>query len=275
MSSTNFRKVFTTCLAALVLACSWFVPADQAAREQVTSGLQRALVVFASARALGAVLSVVQNTQLDAKPLGFGVSVAPGQALQPMNELVKHFAAVMLVASVSFGIQLLLLDIGMHWLASALLSMAVLVALAVQWRGHAAFQKALRPVLVILLMVRFAVPLIALGNGAIYDTFMERGYRADLAAIEQSSKSALGKSAQLPAADEGMLDRLKRWSHVADMRAALEAMMTMAADWSRTIVQLISLFVLQTVLLPIAFLWAIWRLARLAAVLALPTAPVR
>lgn len=58
-------------------------------------------------------------------------------------------------------------------------------------------------------MVRFAVPLIALANGAIYDTFMERGYRADLAAIEPSSKSARGKSAQPPAADEGMVDRLR------------------------------------------------------------------
>lgn len=133
----------------LVLACSWWIPADPAARQQVTWGLQRALVVFASARVLGAVLSVVQNTHLDAKPLGSGVSVAPAQALEPMNELVEHFATVMLVASVSFGMQLLLLDIGMHWLASALLSVAVLVALAFQWRGNVVAQRALRPVLMI------------------------------------------------------------------------------------------------------------------------------
>jgi hypothetical protein len=43
---------------------------------------------------------------------GIGVGTAPGQVLQPINELVDQFATAMLAASVAFGVQRVLLDVG-------------------------------------------------------------------------------------------------------------------------------------------------------------------
>ena len=96
----------------VVLLGAWAAPLGEPARASVDAGLKRALVAFAAARTLGAVVSVAQGTQVDIKPGGVGVGTAPGQVLQPVNELVDHFATAMLAASVAFGVQRVLLDIG-------------------------------------------------------------------------------------------------------------------------------------------------------------------
>ncbi|MGO4393251.1 hypothetical protein AB4Z46_18015 [Variovorax sp. M-6] len=264
MHASKLRRALLVLLAAAVVIGSWWVPADRAAREQVAGGLTRALTVFAAARALGAVISVAQGTQLDVKPVGVGVSFAPGQALQPLNEFVDQFATVMLIASVSFGIQLLLLEIGTHWAVSGLLCAAVLAAVYLNWRGRPRTVRWLRPALVLLLVMRFAVPMAALANGAVHRAFMEDGYRAELASIERSPAAVLDRTAgRSAAADEGLGARIRQWvPDLSDLRAGYEAIQKAAADWSRTIVNLISLFILQTVLLPVAFLWLAWRLAR-------------
>jgi hypothetical protein len=109
---------------ALALACavalSWLGPLETAANAQVDAGLKRALLSFASARALNAVISLAQGTELAFQPLGMGVTVSAGQVLDPVNDLVEQFANLMLAASVAFGVQKVLLAIGAHWLVSLL-----------------------------------------------------------------------------------------------------------------------------------------------------------
>lgn len=263
MHASKLRHALLVLLAAAVVIGSWWVPADRAAREQIAGGLTRSLAVFAAARALGAVISVAQGTQLDVKPVGVGVSFAPGQALQPLNAFIDQFATVMMVASVSFGIQLLLLEIGTHWVVSALLSAAVAAAALLSWRGRAGTVRWLRPALVLLLVIRFAVPMAALANGVLHRVFMEDGYRAELASIERSPAAVLGRNAGGSGADASLGARLRQWvPDLDDLKARYDAIQKAATDWSLTIVKLISLFILQTVLLPVVFVWLAWRLAR-------------
>src|SRR5690606_16603911 len=117
--------LFVLAMATIVL-CAWFLPLDTPASERVDAGLKRALASFATARALNAVISVAQGTELSAQPLGVGVNVAPGQVLDPVNDMVEQFSNLMLVASVSFGVQKVLIGIGGYWPVSALLTAAVL-----------------------------------------------------------------------------------------------------------------------------------------------------
>ena len=76
------QRAYLLLIAVLVFVGCWVAPIDAPARAQVNDGLKRALTTFAAARALGAVVSVAQGTQVDATPGGVGVSFAPGQALQ-------------------------------------------------------------------------------------------------------------------------------------------------------------------------------------------------
>ena len=56
------QRIALAALVAIMVACSWLTPLDSAANQQVDAGLKRALLSFATARALNAVISVVQGT---------------------------------------------------------------------------------------------------------------------------------------------------------------------------------------------------------------------
>ncbi|MCB1944024.1 MAG: hypothetical protein KDI53_18575, partial [Candidatus Accumulibacter sp.] len=84
--------------------------------------MKRALVSFATARALNAVISVAQGTEVSMQPAGMGVVLTPGQLLDPVNDLVEQFSHLMLAASVAFGVQKVLISIGAYWVISLLLT---------------------------------------------------------------------------------------------------------------------------------------------------------
>ena len=75
-------------LVLVVVALSWLRPLSDAADAYVDEGLKRSLISFASARALNGVISVLQGTQVAVSPLGFGVSLTVGEALDPINDLI-------------------------------------------------------------------------------------------------------------------------------------------------------------------------------------------
>src|SRR5512138_1985025 len=114
------RGVLAVVVAALI-ALAWIAPAENPAHEQVDAGLQRALVSFATARALNAVISLAQGTEVALHPAGFGINLSIGETLDPVNDLVERFAELMLVASVAFGVQKVLLTIGAHWIVTLFL----------------------------------------------------------------------------------------------------------------------------------------------------------
>ena len=258
----RFRATLIGLLATLTVAAAWLNPVTTHAREEIQDGFERSLTVFAAARALGAVVSIARGTQVAMQPAGVGVNLAPGEALQPLDQLVDQFANVMLVASVSFGIQLLLLEIGSHWIVSASLSAAVVAFVVLGWRGGAI--RWLRPTLIALLVLRFAVPLSAFASEAIYRTFMSDSYVKELASIKVSASKVTGGEAELPT-DENILSRLQRWKKsLPDLKANYEAILATASEWSRSIIKLIALFVVQTIVLPVVLLWLVVRMGQTA-----------
>src|SRR5438046_2560244 len=99
------RRVALLVGLAVVLVCTWWAPMDSPALAQVDAGLKRALVSFATARTINGAISVIQAAQVDIQPGGVGITLSPGQMLSPVNDLVKHFADLMLMASVAFAVQ--------------------------------------------------------------------------------------------------------------------------------------------------------------------------
>lgn len=276
------RQTLVAIALLALLACAWVAPMDAPAARQVDAGLKRALVSFASARALHGVLSVVQGTQFSAQPLGVGVSLSPGQLLAPVNELVKTFADFMLVASVAFGIMKVSLAMGGFWLVSAALTVTGVAWLWAHVRQHDAVLWLSR-LMVLLLMVRFAVPLVVLGTDVLWQQFLA----ADYTATQQAIAKAAGQAAQLNPANAGpsaaggsFLERARQWlSGVTDVKAQFEAIRGAAERVTEQIVQLIVIFLLQTMVIPVLLLWALhWGLragvAGLTPTLRRPIAPV-
>jgi hypothetical protein len=262
--STRGRSLLLVALL-LVLATAWLRPLDDPASVQVDAGLKRALASFAAARALNAVISVAQGTEVAVQPAGVGVTFTPGQVLDPINDLVEQFSTLMLGASVSFGIQRALLGAGAHWAVSLLLTAVALAWAAVRWRGRIP-PGWLTRMLVGLLLLRFAVPVVALASDQAFRLFLAQDYAAGQASIELSAEqfSSLSAPADPARPDEGVAERMKRWwSQTADVGKRFDEMKQVAARAVEHIVKLIVVFVMQTLVLPLLLMWALWRMSRL------------
>lgn len=263
----RIRRISLILGLAVALGCAWLAPLDASATRYVEAGLQRALVSFASARTLAAVIGVVQGTQVAVEPGGVGVILAPGRILEPINDLAEQFSLLMLAASVSFGIQLALIKFGAFWGISLLLTMVALAWVWTSWHRNSAHEWTTR-LLLALLLVRFAMPLIALGSEAAFQLFLQNDYTAGQAGIEQSSGQLAGiseRAADAPG-DESVSDKMKRWwSSGIDIKKRFAELKETAGHAIEHIIKLIVVFLLQTLVLPLLLLWLLIRLASLLA----------
>jgi hypothetical protein len=279
-------------LALALVALAWAGPLDRLAEDQAQAGLKRALATFAAARALNGVISVAQGTEVAVEPGGVGVTFAPGQVLDPVNDLIEQFSTLMLTASVSFGVQTALIAIGGYWMVSLLLTLVVLLWLlwpdggwpspaaasavaapgATAAAGTAALQERRRRpprllgrILVLLLLVRFAVPIASVGSDSAFRWFLTERYERSQAALTLSATEVdqLAAPEQPPPGSLG--ERVQRWwsdaSDAIDVSKRLEALKQAATRITEHVVELIVVFLLQTLIVPSLLLWALWKSA--------------
>ncbi|HZX22650.1 MAG TPA: hypothetical protein VFF18_03875 [Woeseiaceae bacterium] len=261
------RNLLLTVLAMLAVFAALSGTLDEVGNEQAQAAFKRALVTFAVARTLNGVISVAQGTEVAVEPAGVGVTFGVGQILDPINDLVEQFAGVMLVASTSLGIQNVLLGMTGWWGTTAALVAAVAVALAVIWwpseRARHWDGAAVR-LLLLLLFLRFAVPLLVLGTNAVFDTFLAAEQEAATLALEATREDIeeLNEQAAPPVPEsETMMGRLGAMLDESlesmNVKQRLDDLRLRVSNASEHIVNLIVIFVLQTILLPLAFLWII------------------
>lgn len=268
-------------LVALLLAIgTWFPVSQSVALEQSEKGLTRALASFAVARGLNAVISLAQGTELAIQPLGFGTVIAIGQLLDPVNDLVEQFSSVMLMASVAFGLQILLIKIGAHWLLSVMLTVVALAyAATALWRGGSPGW--LKQLLLILVIARFAVPLYAVVGEGVYQELLRDEYVAAQAGLRSGQESiprATGNqlSGDAVAADPAQVEKSRPWykvpsewkmpdfPKVPDLRK-IPHEIAQAADRSvKHVIDVIVLFALQTIVFPLVFFWLLLLAAKRA-----------
>jgi hypothetical protein len=258
----RIRRYALALFMLAAVACAWLAPLDAPAAGQVDAGLKRALISFASARALNAVISVAQGTELSVQPLGVGVTLTPGQLLDPVNDLIEKFSTLMLAASVAFGVQKALIAMGGWWAVSLALS-----AVALAWAWFCLRQRAipawLSRALLIMLMLRFAIPVVTLGSDLVWQKFLASDYQASQQGIDSTSTQAAKLAPPQAAQSQGMLDRMKGWlAENADVKARFEDLKQAAEQATEHIIRLIVVFLLQTLVIPLLLLWALYALAR-------------
>jgi len=261
--SVPFRS-FVAILMASLIACAWLAPLDLPATQHVDDGLKRALVSFATARALNAAISVAQGTEISVQPVGVGATFAPGQLLDPVNDLVERFSDLMLGASVLFGTQKVLIGIGGYWPVSLALTLVIL-AWAWQWLRRQPVAPWLSRLLVLLLMLRFAVPVVAIGSDWVWQKFLAEDYRVSQQAIDTAQVDAARQDPALPSepSSQGLIDKLRGWlSHNTDLKARFDELKQAVENATEHLIRLMVVFVLQTLVIPALMIWAMWTWTR-------------
>jgi len=240
---------------------------DQRAAADYEQLFQRAFVTFALARTINGVISVVQGTEIALQPAGVGVTLTPGEILDPVNDLVERFSWVMMGATISLGVQNVLLDISAWWVIQALVTLLAAWLLIRLWypgQESEVTRALLKRFFLLVLFVRFAVPVMLIANDLLYQQFLEERYQQSTEIITEAGKEleqlSEDANAENTGDDEaGMLSSITRaWSSTfdsIDLSGRLQRMQAQAAQVIEHIVQLSVVFILQTALLPVAFLW--------------------
>lgn len=263
----NYRKFILTLffLALALLAGSGVI--DKVGREYTDRGFKRALVTFAVARSLNGVISVAQGTEVAIQPAGIGVNFTPGQILDPINDLIERFSWIMLASSTSLGIQKVLMAIFASAGFTIVLAGVLLLLVILLWRSGERVElwrmRALK-VAVFLLLLRFAIPIMAFAGEGIFQLFLEEQYVESTQRIENTAEEIgmINESAEksLPALpEETLLDKARRLyentTNSMDIGAYIERYKAAAADAGEHAVNLIVIFAIQTLLFPLLFLW--------------------
>ena len=252
-------------LLAAVLSVTPFM--DQRAAEDYEQLFQRAFVTFALARTINGVISVVQGTEIALQPAGVGVTLTPGEILDPVNDLVERFSWIMMGATISLGVQNVLLDVSAWWIIQGLVAaLAAWLLIRLWYPGQGSqFNRILfRRVFPLLLFIRFAVPVMLISNDLLYQEFLEQRFEQSTEIITEAGKEfeqieAEANNENTQDDDDGMLDSLTRaWSSTVnsvDLSGRLQRMQAQAAVVIEHLIQLSVVFILQTALLPVVFLW--------------------
>ena len=260
-------KILVSIIAFSLLALAYHGAIDDIGMETTEQGFKRALISYGIARGLNGVISVAQGTEVAFEPVGIGLTFTPGEILDPVNDLIERFSWIMLVSGTSSGIQRVLLEMTSVTVFTAIVTVATVFALILMW-----FNKSdvyLNRVIfyrlsLALIILRFCVPIAALSSEYIYNKFLEPEYNASLDQLkntssrlnelnEETQKQKLSDQGEISFL-EGMRNYLSEATNFK-IQARIDAFKTAADNISEYTISLIVVFVIQTILLPLLFLW--------------------
>ena len=236
---------------------------DTVGAAYVDTAFKRALLGFAVARGLNGVISVAQGMEVAIQPAGVGVSFTPGEILDPVNDLVERFSWIMLLATSSLGVQKVLLSMS-AWQGLLILVLVVAACfVASHFLSRSAYLKqALGRLFLFLLILRFMMPVISIANEWVYRAFLQQDYTEATANL-QSAQKTIGDintemRKQRQSEPEGFVERARDF--YAQMRSSididkrLEEYRLAAESISENTIQLIVVFMMQTLVFPLLFL---------------------
>ena len=270
VSVSRFRVALTLVLL-LLGGLSASGVADQKGDEYLQQAFKRALITFAVARGLNGVISVAQGTEVALEPAGVGVTLLPGQILDPVNDLVERFSWVMLASSTSLGLQRLFASM-LNWpvFAWSVAAWTVFVAVLLWWRGGNGRMRHgwLVRVTWVLLVLRFVAPMLAMANQAVFALFLQSDYEQSLEGLKLAREEVRrvereGKGGEAALANSSVFGSVQRLYQSAKESVNLGERMHRLGEIASRItehaIDLIVIFIFQTIVFPLLFLWLVVR----------------
>lgn len=248
-ASHRWKKAAVALLSLLLLFVAFSGKLDDKGRRAVDDSFNQALITFGTARALNAVISLAQGTEVGPP----GVTIAVGEVLDPVNDLIERFSWVMLAAATSLGIQSILMNIvtdpRFNYLLAALI-LAGNVLLFVRFEHDARTRTHLLRFTLLLLFLRFSIPLMAVANDLTYTHFVEQQY--NIVELDRGITTISDDLGTLKADGYRLFDSDYYSEQIARYK-------TQAGEAADRIVKLIMAFVFQTIVFPLVFLVLVYR----------------
>lgn len=274
ISARSFGTAAGTVLLVCALGLSWWGALDEAASERTHAALKRALVTFALTRTLNGVISVAQGTQLAFEPAGVGVVISAGEILDPLNDLIEQFSWLILLAATSLGVQIMLGEMFATTAVNVALSVVVVLGLAALWwpRSQSTpWRSAVLRLAATVVFVRFAIVVATLGTGFVSEHFLMQREEASMDFLSQTRTRIESNTDAAPApstSTDSVLERLNKFiddqKQALDIESRLTRLRLDVEGAVEQVVNLIVVYVIETLILPLIFLVVTWGLVKQA-----------
>jgi hypothetical protein len=217
----------------------------------------RTLTALAATRGLDSAISLAQSSEISFS-FGPGGSLGIGQALDPVNDLVEQYGALLLTSTTALGVQRLGLQISRAfgwWLfLPALAAFAGAVFLGPRWQPSLSGWG--RRLFAIALFARLAIPTSAWLDSLVASRFLEANYQQATASVASTTEKI--EQAQAVDASTPWYERYNPIDYVGDRAQRLYSAI---GDVGESIVNLAIYFTISTIVLPLGTLWLLARLS--------------
>lgn len=177
------KKGLAALAVLLVVLTSWLGSLDQKSGEYLERALSQATIAYAVARGVNAVVSTLQSTTITTQFIA-GVEVSPGELLDPVNDLIERYAALMEIAIGSLIIQMVLLEVVSDYFFKFALTVSGLALMASFFLGSMTMRRLLFKSFLLLAFVRFALVMTVALNDIVSYRFIEDRIITDTASLQ-------------------------------------------------------------------------------------------
>ena len=243
---------------------------DLSSKQYIDKSFNRALITFGIAKTLNGVISVAQGTEIAIQPAGIGVNLTPGQILDPVNDLVERFSWVMLASTTSLGIQKVFLTMSVWPAFGYFLDVTLilgLILLFTKTKNH--LRVLFLRISLLVIALRFIVPVTGLINESVYYVFLENEYETSTKQLEFTTEE-IGQLNNEESFNQPNIKKKSVWesakefykstSEMLDVNIKIEKYKKAATESTQHIVNLIVVFLFQTLLIPLGFLLLLYNL---------------
>lgn len=262
-SSISKQAYSILIITLVVLACSTIL--DHAAHDAVNESLSSALITFGSASLLDSVVSMFKSFEVSVGVASFDL----GQMLNSISDMLDLFKHTMALALASLSLQKFLLITMSSKLFNALVLLSGIGLLATIWTDKLTpFKERATKVFKTLLIVRFAVIASVSLSLAADHLFIDESVKENEAQATELSQSISKKVENIASIqtngeqeDKGFIDGMSdKWDSMkANVITPKDIIVNIMESIDNTMIKFINLmmlFVLKTIFLPILFLLA-------------------
>ena len=265
-------KIFLSILLILLLSLSLSFGIDENAMKVQDEAFNRAMISFGLAKGLNAIISLIQGTELSFTPVGVGLNFSVGEVLDPFNDMVERFSWIMLASTVSLGIQKILLTLSSKLFLQVTIVISTSISLMFLWVKplHLKWFFILPfKILLFLLILRFGAISSIYTSEFLYNSILHVDYVKSskiIADTQNKLEDLHEKNTQFEKTEQKsswyesnilreMGYKYQEIKSKLDIKKQLDELKHSVEDASRNIITLITIFILQTIIMPLIFIW--------------------
>ena len=278
MKQSSIKQTAVKSILGILLSIALFfssgiqIPViDSTAETYFRDSITKAGVSYGVCRIINATVSVIKESSVELEPAGIGLSLAVGQIVDPINDMVERVSNVLVMSITSLGVQELAYEISLTVVPLIVAVLLLILSILVWFRNERILklQRIVLNVLVIASIARFCLPLSSMANEFLQETFFEDKI------VEANTKLADGtadlnklKDVHVPKYEgvigtiENSASYLKQKS--IDFKKAIAVTIENKTIIVENLLQLtflyLGIFIIQVLVLPLMTFWFLMRL---------------